>query len=54
MGSTHLAWQGGIEKRQYVVPSISKPLHGLDEKAGDIETSSQGVDLESASVTASA
>ncbi|KIR41148.1 glutamate synthase (NADPH/NADH) [Cryptococcus deuterogattii 99/473] len=48
MGSTHLAWQGGMEKRQYVVPPISKPLHGLDEKASDIETSSQGVDVESA------
>ncbi|AFR97354.2 glutamate synthase (NADPH/NADH) [Cryptococcus neoformans C23] len=54
MGSTHLAWQGGIEKRQYVVPPISKPLHGLDEKASDIETGSQGLDLESASVAASA
>lgn len=43
-----------MEKRQYVVPPISKPLHGLDEKASDIETGSQGVDLEAATVTASA
>nr|XP_031860713.1 uncharacterized protein CI109_003756 [Kwoniella shandongensis]KAA5527785.1 hypothetical protein CI109_003756 [Kwoniella shandongensis] len=59
-GSTHLPLQGGIERRQYVVPKISKPLNGeaINGGAGggisDFETSSQGIDVESLSVAASA
>ncbi|WWD07469.1 hypothetical protein V865_005570 [Kwoniella europaea PYCC6329] len=56
MTGSHLPVQGGIERRQWIAPPIIKPVHTevSSRAASEFEVSSQGVDVENISVTASA
>ncbi|WVQ69458.1 uncharacterized protein L199_007675 [Kwoniella botswanensis] len=56
MVGSHLPVQGGIERRQWIAPPIIKPVHTevSSRATSEFEVSSQGVDVENISVTASA
>ncbi|KAK6903532.1 hypothetical protein I203_107037 [Kwoniella mangroviensis CBS 8507] len=56
MAGTHLPVQGGIERRQWIAPPVTKHLQTetSSRATSEFEVSSQGVDFENISVTASA